>query len=357
MDSPLDKERYNNAEANLKHLISTPSISGNEAGCADIMCNYLLNRGVNVIRTGNNVIALSKRYNDEKKTLMLNSHLDTVRACKGYTFDPFVPVEDNDKIAGLGSNDAGASVVSLTEAFLYFEEHDIIDFNLVLVLSAEEENSGERGIALALAVAPEIDCAIIGEPTDMKVAEAERGLLVVDATANGKSGHAAREEGMNAINVAVADIILLNNFNFDRVSPTMGRVKCTVTQINAGTQHNVIPDSCRFVIDIRTTDLYSNGEIMEILAGNMKSDLKARSLQNKSSSVPAGHPLLICAGKLGIDKYVSPTTSDWMRIPFPAVKFGPGNSARSHMADEYILKKELSNGIDTYIEFIGNLKL
>ena len=162
---------------------------------------------------------------------------------------------------------------------------------------------------------------------------------------------------MNAINIAVADIIWLNNFNFDRVSPTMGRVKCTVTQINAGTQHNVIPDSCRFVIDVRTTDLYTNEEIMEILAGNMKSDLKARSLLNKSSSVPACHPLLICAGKLGIDKYVSPTTSDWMRIPFPAVKFGPGNSARSHMADEYILKKELSNGIDMYIEFIRNLKL
>ncbi len=348
---------YERAEKLLKELISIPSLSGEERVCADALSGYLLEKNVNVIRSGNNIIALSKSFDHGRKTLLLNSHIDTVAPSQGYTFDPFVPREDGDSIIGLGSNDAKASVVSLIETFLFFENNDYLDFNLILILSAEEENSGERGVSLALSGSPQIDCAIVGEPTGMKMAVAERGLIVVDGVAMGKSGHAARGEGINAIDIAIEDIMWLNNYNFAKKSPFTGEIRCTVTGINAGKQHNVIPDRCTFMIDIRTNELYSNEEIMETLSKNMKSELKARSLKHKSSSVPNDHHLVRCAESLGVDTFVSPTTSDWMRMNFPAVKMGPGDSSRSHSADEFILKEELSEGIERYIEFISNLKL
>jgi len=348
---------YDRAEKLLKELISIPSLSGEERGCADALSDYLLEKGVNVIRTGNNIIALSNSFDQGRKTVLLNSHIDTVAPSESYTFDPFVPREDGDRIGGLGSNDAKASVVSLTETFLFFEENDYLDINLILILSAEEENSGERGISLALSVSPQIDCAVVGEPTGMKMAVAEKGLIVVDAVAKGKSGHAARGEGVNAIDIAIEDIMWLNSYDFQKKSPLTGNIRCTVTGINAGKQHNVIPDRCSFMIDIRTNEMYLNEEIMDILSTNMKSELKARSLKHKSSSVPQNHPLIKCAEKLGVKTFVSPTTSDWMRLNFPAIKMGPGDSSRSHSADEFILKGELSDGIERYIDFISNLKL
>ena len=308
------------------------------------------------VRVKNNIIAYSRDFNATKPTLMLNSHIDTVKASRGYTFDPFTPPVSSDKILGLGSNDAGGALVCLTETFLYFNNKQL-PFNLILVLSAEEENSGKNGIQLAMKNLPDISCAIVGEPTGMKVAVAERGLLVVDAVSKGVNGHAARGEGVNAIYIANDDINWIRGYKFPVVSQLMGEVLSTVTQVEAGTQHNVVPDICKFVIDIRPTDQYSNSQIMEILKSNMKSEIKARSLTNKCSSISEEHPLVHTADLLKIEKYISPTTSDWMRLSFPAIKIGPGESSRSHSADEFIFKDELKNGIETYINFVNNLQL
>ena len=284
---------------------------------------------------------------------MLNSHLDTVRPNTGYTFDPFHPPVSETRVNGLGSNDAGASVVAMIQTFLHFHEKEL-PFNLLLALSAEEENSGPDGMRLLWEkLSNEVNMAIIGEPTGMKAAIAERGLLVIDGEATGVSGHAARDEGVNALYIALEDIAALRSVKFDKVSPTMGEVKLTVTQINAGTQHNVVPDTCRFVVDIRPTEQYSNPEIMKILQPKVKSVLTARSLTNRSSATPGGHPLLLHAKRLGIETYTSPTTSDWMRVTCPAIKMGPGESERSHRPDEFVLIDELKQGIEGYIRFIG----
>ncbi len=347
---------YKEAEELLHKIVRISSFSGKEKELSQFVFTFLSDKGIDCVREKNNVIAYSKDYNANKPTLMLNSHLDTVKPSGDYTFDPFSPPISNDRIWGLGSNDAGASVVSLTETFLYFRNYPL-PFNLILVLSAEEENSGVNGMDLVLKKISNICCAIVGEPTGMKAAIAERGLLVVDAIAKGVSGHAARGEGVNAINLAVDDINWLRGYKFPQISQLMGEVKFSVTQIEAGFQHNVIPDCCKFVIDVRPTDLYNNLQIMEIFKSNMKSELKARSLTNKSSATPQGHPLITAADLLGIDKYVSPTTSDWMRLHIPAVKMGPGDSSRSHRADEYILKEEIRLGIEGYINFIKKLEL
>ena len=248
--------------------------------------------------------------NPSKPTLMLNSHLDTVRPNSGYTFDPFNAPHSDTQVNGLGSNDAGASVVYMIYAFLHFHGKEL-PFNLLLALSAEEENSGPNGMRILWEkLASEVDMAIIGEPTGMNAAIAERGLLVIDGEAKGVSGHAARNEGVNALYIALDDIAALREVKFDKTSPTMGEVKLTVTQINAGTQHNVVPDKCQFVVDIRPTEQYSNTEIMEILQPKVKSDLTARSLTNRSSATPNGHPLMLHLRRLGIETYTSPTTSD-----------------------------------------------
>lgn len=349
-------EAIHNTTALLRKLVSIPSFSGEEQLRADFLIDYFAAKSIPVERIGNNLIVRQPHFDPARKTVMLNSHLDTVQPASGYTFDPFRPPYSEKQIFGLGSNDAGAGVVAMIAAFLHFYSI-ALPFNLLLALSCEEENSGANGMKrLWKELSGSVDCAIIGEPTGMKAAIAERGLLVIDAEATGVSGHAARNEGINAIYIALQDIETLRSFSFERLSPTMGAVKLTVTQIHSGTQHNVVPDRCSFVVDIRPTEQYSNSEIMELLQPKVKSRLKARSLHNSSSATPPGHPLLRCAEALGIECYTSPTTSDWMRIRCPALKMGPGVSARSHRADEYVTTEELSEGITGYIRFIENLK-
>ncbi len=344
-----------NAVELLRKLVSIQSFSGDEYLRSDFLARYFTEKGISIERLGNNLIVRQPHHDKSKPTLMLNSHLDTVRPNSGYTFDPFTPPHSESHVYGLGSNDAGASVVTLLQIFLYFYEKQL-PFNLLLALSAEEENSGHKGMTLLWQkLSGEVDMAIIGEPTGMKAAIAERGLLVIDGEAKGVSGHAARNEGINALYIALEDIGILKSIKFDKISPAMGEVKLTVTQINAGTQHNVVPDRCSFVVDIRPTEMYTNSEIMEILQPKVRSELKARSLTNRSSATPADHPLMRCIQQIGIGTYTSPTTSDWMRITCPAVKMGPGESERSHRPDEFILIDELKQGIEGYIRFIEKL--
>lgn len=352
----MTENSYKNRAAELlRKLVSIKSFSGNEELRSNYLEEYLSQKGISAERIGNNLIFRQPHHDLNKQTLMLNSHLDTVLPVSGYSFDPFNPEKSDTHILGLGSNDAGASVVSMIQTFLHFYKTEM-PFNLLLALSTEEENSGPNGMRLMWEkLAEEVNMAIIGEPTRMKAAIAERGLLVIDGEAKGVSGHAARNEGVNALYIALDDINTLRSVKFDKVSPTMGEVKLTVTQIEAGTQHNVVPDSCRFVVDIRPTEQYSNSEIMDILQPMVKSNLKARSLTNRSSATPVNHLLLQCAEQLGIETYTSPTTSDWMRITCPAIKMGPGESARSHQADEFILTDELEQGVNGYIEFINRM--
>ncbi len=350
----MNKEYLHRSTNLLKELVSLKSFSGEEEARSDFLCAYLSEKGVKTERWGNNIIARQPHHNRAKQTLMLNSHLDTVRPAATYTFDPFNPPPSDTHIFGLGSNDAGASVVCLLQAFLHFYASEL-PFNLMLVLSCEEENSGPNGMRRLAKELPDIDFALIGEPTGMRAAIAERGLLVIDGEASGVSGHAARDEGVNALYIALEDIQTMRSIKFDKISPTMGEVKLTVTQISAGTQHNVVPDKCTFVVDIRPTDQYTNPEILQLLGANVKSKLTARNLTNKSSATPSGHLLIKAIGQLGVQTYVSPTTSDWMRISCPAIKMGPGESARSHQADEFVLVSELEGGIAGYIRFIEEM--
>lgn len=351
----MNRRYLHHATELLRKLVSLPSFSGEEQRRSDYLVNYFKEHGIETERLGNNLILRQPHANHTKPTLMLNSHLDTVQPASTYSFDPFTPPVSDRHVFGLGSNDAGASVVSMIQTFLHFYEKEL-PFNLLLALSTEEENSGAGGMRrLWEKLNGEVDMAIIGEPTGMKAAIAERGLLVIDGEAKGVSGHAARDEGVNALYIALEDIAVLRSIKFPKISPVMGEVKLTVTQIHSGIQHNVIPDRCTFVVDVRPTEQYSNQELMDILQPRVKSTLKARSLTNRSSATPADHPLLHCIERLHMETYVSPTTSDWMRISCPAVKMGPGESARSHQADEFVLIEELEQGIEGYIRLIENL--
>lgn len=347
----LNNEYLRNTTQLLRELVSMKSFSGEEKMRSDFLCNYLSERGVRTERLKENIIARQPHHSAAKQTLMINSHIDTVRPAASYTFDPFNPPLSDTHVFGLGSNDAGASVVCLLQTFLHFYNSEL-PFNLMLVLSCEEENSGPDGMTRLAKEIPGIDFAIIGEPTGMQAAIAERGLLVIDGEATGVSGHAARNEGVNALYIALEDIQAIRSVRFDRLSPTMGDVKLTVTQISAGTQHNVVPDRCTFVVDIRPTDQYSNPEIVQLLQSKVKSRLTARNLTNRSSATPSDHLLMRTVERMGVKTYVSPTTSDWMRISCPAIKMGPGESARSHQADEFVLVSELADGIAGYIQFI-----
>ena len=359
----------------LKEMIGIPSPSfGEEAVCTHIY-NWLSNKGLHPERIGNNLVC-ELVTDSEGENLMLCAHIDTVSPASDYGFNPTSPdyglaaevvsrirgekLSGNDIVAGLGSNDDGASVVSLIAVFRYFSNHpdELGGKNLTLVLSCEEERSGEGGMRnLWGKRLSHITHAIIGEPTGMKAAISERGLLVLDAVAEGLSGHAARNEGVNALYIALDDIQKLRSFSFDKVSPIMGKVHLNVTQINAGTAHNVIPDRCTFVVDIRPTEQYTNEDILSQLSSVCKSTLKARNLANRSSATYESSPLIEAARLCGIETFSSPTTSDWMRISCDAVKMGPGDSARSHKKDEYVLCSEISSGIETYIEYIKNIKL
>ncbi len=339
----------------LRNIVSIPSYSKEEDAVADFLCNYLQGQGLTFKRFKNNIV-LHKSSKDKKSGgVLLNSHIDTVKPAGGYTFDPHNPPISDEKVYGLGSNDAGGCVVSLIETFKYFQNVEL-PFDLGLILSAEEECSGADGlVSLGEYIKENFDMAIIGEPTSLCGAIAERGLLVIDGCAKGVTGHAARNEGVNAIEIALEDLTKIRNFKFEKVSPTMGEIKLSITQINAGTQHNVIPDTCNFVIDIRTTEKYTNSEIVDLLQRETKSTLKGRNLTNRSSATPVESPLMKAVHECGIATYISPTTSDWMKLPVPAIKMGPGESSRSHQSNEFIYIKELEDGVKNYIQFINAL--
>lgn len=341
----------------LKSLISTPSFSKEEAAAAEVIRNFLQNEGIPYQTKENNTWAFNLHYNNNKATVLLNSHIDTVRPAKGYTKDPFDPIEDGDKLFGLGSNDAGGPLVSLLGTFVHFYHRDDLPFNLVFAATAEEEISGRRGLEIVLPEIAPVQFAIVGEPTRMELAVAEKGLLVLDCYAHGKSGHAAREEGENALYKAIHDIEILRSYSFEQVSPVLGKVKMSVTQIEAGTQHNVIPDICHFVVDVRTNEFYPNKVAAQIIDELIYSEVKPRSVRLNSSGISDEHPFAQIAKKRGLRIYGSPTTSDQAIISFPSVKMGPGDSARSHTADEYIFKSEILAGIQQYIEMLEELKL
>ena len=352
----------------LKEMVAIPSQSFSEYAVCEHISEWMSDRDIVHERVGNNIIA-GHIVEPSKPTLMLCAHIDTVSPSEGYEFDPYEPHYDiaadvigrmtgkdvgpEDIVAGLGSNDDGASVVSMIAAYRHFLNSDR---NIMLVLTCEEERSGKNGMTgLWNNRITGVDFAIVGEPTGMKAAIAERGLLVIDATAHGVSGHAARNEGENALYIALDDITKLRAYEFGKVSPRMGKVNLNVTQINAGTAHNVVPDRCDFVIDIRPTEQYTNEEILQELQTICRSELKPRNLANRSSATFSGSPLQKAADTLGIETFSSPTTSDWMRITCDAVKMGPGESSRSHKRNEFVFTDEIRNGIEGYIEFIANL--
>ena len=339
----------------LREMIAIPSPSFSEDEVCTYISNWMSQRDIPHTRTGNNIIA-EHISNPDLPTLMLCAHIDTVAPCEGYSFNPYRPENcPSDMVQGLGSNDDGASVVSMLAAYRYLTQQEA-EKNIMLVLTCEEERSGINGMTgLWPQIKDKVDFAIVGEPTGMRAATAERGLLVIDATAHGVSGHAARNEGVNAIHIALEDIERLRRHQFSRISPRMGKVNLNVTQINAGSAHNVIPDTCTFVIDIRPTEQYTNEEIFEELKSICTSELKPRNLRNRSSATFEDSPLQHTAEGLGIETFSSPTTSDWMRISCDAVKMGPGDSSRSHRKDEFVFIKEIEDGIETYIEFINNL--
>ena len=348
------------AIALLQRLIATPSLSGNESDTADILVAELASRGVVVRRHHNNVWALSKGFDMYKPTLMLNSHQDTVKPSQNYTRDPFEPTIEEGKIYGLGSNDAGASLVSLVATFCNNYDTSALPYNLLLALTAEEENMGEKGMRAFLPHLDMegivVDMVLVGEPTSMQPAIGERGLVVLDCTAHGKSGHAARNEGENALYKAMVDIDRLRNFSFNKISEVLGDIKITVTQISAGTQHNIVPDECRFVVDIRTTDAYSNEEVVELLQEALECDAKPRSTRVRASAIELTHPLVEAAVAIGREPFISPTTSDRAIMQgLPALKMGVGESSRSHTADEFVLASEIEDGIAIYQKLLDEL--
>ena len=341
----------------LQNMIGIPSLSRDEDAVATFLENQLKEWNLVPSRKGNNLWLKTRNWQDGRPVVLFNSHIDTVKPANGWSNDPFKPVVQDGKLTGLGSNDAGASVVAQLAAFRYFNELPELPFNLIWSATAEEEISGTNGVASILNELGPIDLGLVGEPTGMNLAVAEKGLLVIDAEAVGKTGHAARNEGVNAIYKALDDIQRLLEFQFPEESPVLGPVKLTVTQIEAGHQHNVVPDSCKFVIDVRTNECYSNEDVFDTISNLLESDVKARSYRLNSSGIPLDHPLVKRGIDMGLQTYGSPTTSDQAVIPYTTVKVGPGDSARSHTPDEYILEDEIRNGVDIYIRLLENLPL
>ena len=340
----------------LKKLIATQSFSREEDKTADIIEAFFKEKSIPTERKGSNIWAKNAFYTEGLPVVLLNSHHDTVKPVSGWTRNPFSPDTENDILYGLGSNDAGGPLVSLIATFCHFYDKKL-PFNLILAATAEEEISGAHGIASILPELPPIAVGIVGEPTMMQMAVAEKGLMVVDGIAHGKAGHAARNEGVNAIYIALEDIETIKNFKFDKTSDFLGDIKMTITQIEAGTQHNVVPDTCKFVIDIRSNECYSNAEIFEIIQKEVESELKPRSFRLNSSQIALTHPLILRGIELGLSYYGSPTLSDQALMPFETLKIGPGDSARSHTANEYIGVKEIEAGIEIYIKLLENLHL
>ncbi|MFN0047743.1 MAG: M20 family metallo-hydrolase [Cytophagales bacterium] len=339
----------------LKKLIETPSFSKEEDKTAEIINLFLKERGIKTQRKLNNIWALNFHFDASKPTILLNSHHDTVKPNGGYTLNPFEAIEKDGRLYGLGSNDAGGSLVSLIATFVYFYDHESLLYNFILAATAEEEISGKNGIELIWDELQPIDFAIVGEPTLMDLAIAEKGLMVIDCVAVGQSGHAARNEGDNAIYKALTDIDWIKNYQFPKISDLLGPIKMSVTVINAGSQHNVVPDKCQFTIDIRVTDVYKNEEIIEILKQHLSSEIVPRSVRLKPSSIDKNHKIVLQGIEMGKKTYASPTTSDQALMDCPSLKMGPGDSARSHSSDEFIYIAEIEKGVKEYIELLEKI--
>ena len=340
----------------LSDIIAIPRLSKEEENIANYIENYLKESKVHVERIKNNIIAKNYHFDNSKSSILLNSHHDTIKPNNGYTYPPFKATFENGKLIGLGSNDAGASLSCLILVFLKYYHLKNLKYNLVFVASAEEEISGANGIERVIPYLPKIDFAIVGEPTNMQMAIAQKGLMVVDCIAKGKSGHSARNEGINAINIAIKDIQWINSMPFEKESELLGNTKATVTTINTSNKaHNVIPGECSFTIDIRMNEKYSMDEIENLLKENLQSEINIRSKRLKPSFIDSNHPIVKAGTELALSTFGSPTLSDSALMPFPALKIGPGDSARSHTADEYILINELEEGYDTYINLLNQI--
>lgn len=351
-----NQQLYDDAVNLLKGLISIPSLSREEQGTAQLIADFLKERNIPCQQHLNNIWAKNKHFDPAKPVIVFNSHHDTVKPNPQYTRDPFSPDVEDGKLYGLGSNDAGGCLVSLIATFLHFYERSDMAYNIVLTATAEEEISGVNGIESILSQLPAIDFAIVGEPTQTQLATAEKGLMVLDCTVNGKAGHAARDEGENALYKALPDIEWFRTYRFPKVSDTLGPVKMSVTVINTSNKaHNVVPADCTFVVDVRVTEQYTLEEVLEIIRANVKCEVKPRSLRMRPSGIPVDHPFVQGGLRHGKTTYGSPTTSDQALIPATSIKMGPGDSARSHTADEYIHLDEIRQGIDSYIKLLEEI--
>ena len=344
----MTQEQYvSDAVQLLKKLIATPSVSRNEKDAADIMEQTIRSYGFEPQREANNLWIIDPHYDESRPTLLLNAHIDTVKPVASWSRDPFSPDVEDGVLYGLGSNDCGGGLCSLLQIFRMLTEKPQ-SYNLIYLASAEEEVSGKDGITRALPLLPHIDLAIVGEPTGMNPAVAEKGLMVLDVIAHGKSGHAARNEGVNAIYEALDDMRWIRDYKFEKVSEFLGSTKMTLTVVNAGTQHNVIPDKCTMLVDIRTNEFYDNEEVYEFIRQHLKSEVKAHSFRLKSSRIDPEHPLIRKCVAMGMKPFGSPTLSDQALMHFPSFKLGPGESSRSHSANEFIRISEIRDAIAKY---------
>lgn len=339
----------------LQQLIRIPSFSREEDKTADAIQEFMLERGIHMHRKLNNLWAWNKFFDPAKPTILLNSHHDTVKPNSGYTRDPYDAKIEDGKLFGLGSNDAGGCLVSLIAVFLYFYDKQGLKYNFCLATTAEEEISGVNGLELIIPDLGNLDFGIVGEPTKMQLAIAEKGLMVLDCTAHGKAGHAAREEGENAIYKALTDIEWFRSFRFPKESEVFGPVKMSVTIINAGSQHNVVPASCTFTVDVRVTDAYRNEEVLDIIRQHVTCDVKPRSIRLKPSKIDKDHPIVQAGIALGRTTYGSPTTSDQSLLDIQSIKVGPGDSARSHTADEFVYVDEIHEGVELYVKMLEQI--
>ncbi|ARK12611.1 M20 family metallo-hydrolase [Fibrella sp. ES10-3-2-2] len=357
MIPPAPAALIEDALALLTSLIATPSLSREEGPTADLIETYLRRHGVATQRVGHNVWAVNEAFDPQKPTLLLNSHHDTVKPNASYTRNPFAPTVEDGKLFGLGSNDAGGCLVCLLGTFVHLYKRRDLAYNLVMAASAEEEISGRGGIELLLHHLPPIDVALVGEPTQMQLAIAEKGLMVLDCTVHGRAGHAARNEGENAITKAMVDLQWFQTYQYPRVSPLLGPVKQSVTIIQAGTQHNVVPDTCTFTVDVRVTEQYTLEEVLAIVRTHVHADVVPRSVRLRSSGIAVDHPLVRAGLALGRTTYGSPTLSDQALLPMPSLKCGPGHSERSHTADEFIYLRDIEEGLAGYVAMLEGLVL
>lgn len=353
----MTHESYvNDAVELLTRLIATPSTSRNEKAAADVMEQTMKSYGYSPHREANNLWIFDPNYDEARPTLLLNAHIDTVKPVDSWQRNPYQPTREGDLLYGLGSNDCGGGLCSLLQVFRILTQK-VQSYNIIYLASAEEEVSGKDGISRALPLLPKIDLAIVGEPTGMQPAVAEKGLMVLDVIAHGKSGHAARNEGVNAIYEALDDMRWIRDYKFEKVSQFLGPTKMTLTVVNAGTQHNVIPDTCTMLVDIRTNEFYDNEELYHFICQHLKSECKAHSFRLKSSHIDPNHPLIKKCTDMGMKPFGSPTLSDQALMSFPSFKLGPGQSSRSHSADEYIGISEIADAIDKYIQLLDGAEL